>query len=75
MEMGNEQLTPGKLIKVLLVPDNNMQTAWQFAADWSIEEALERLWEWAKLVLNRDELNKKLVLAKDEGENTVLNYS
>ena len=75
MEMGNEQLTPGKLIKVLLVPDNNMQTAWQFAADWSIVEVLDRVWEWAKEVLNRDELKSKLLLAKDEGENTVLNYS
>ena len=75
MEVGNEQLTPGKLIKFLLVPDNYMQTAWHFAADWSLVEVLDRLWEWAKEVVNRDELDKKLLLAKDERENTLLNYS
>ena len=51
------------------------KTAWHFAADWSIVEALDRVWEWAKMFLNRDALNNKLFLDNDEGENTVLPYS
>jgi endo-1,4-beta-D-glucanase Y len=33
-------------------------------------EFLDKLWEWAKEVLNRDELNNKLLLAKDDEEMT-----
>ena len=45
------------------------------AANWSIVEILDKLWEWAKMFLNRDALNNKLFLDNDEGENTVLPYS
>ena len=55
----NDKLTPEKLIKFLLAHDIIKQIAWHFAADWSIVEAIDRLWEWAKEVLNRDELNNK----------------
>ena len=52
-----------------------MQTTWHLAANWSIVEILDKLWEWAKMFLNRDALNNKLFLDNDEGENTVLLYS
>ena len=52
----NEQMTQQELNKLLLIQDNNRQTAWHFSADWSVVEALGKLWEWAKDVLNKDEL-------------------
>ena len=34
-------------------------------------EVLDKLWEWAKKLLNTDELNNKLLLAKDDEENAI----
>ena len=38
-------------------------------------EAIENLWEWAKEILNTDELNNKLLLAMDNDEMTAFHHA
>jgi hypothetical protein len=37
-------------------------------------DVLEKLWEWAKEVLNTENLNNNLLLAKDNEGNTVFQH-
>jgi uncharacterized protein YfeS len=67
--------TAEQLKTLCLNQDKYGDTAWTLAVQRSKAEVLDKLREFAKEVLNRDELNNKLLLAKDEGENTVLPYS
>jgi len=45
------------------------------AVKWVIVEILDNLWDWAKQVLNTDELNNNLLLDKDKVERTVLPHA
>jgi hypothetical protein len=38
-------------------------------------DVLYKLWEWAQKLLNTEELNNCLLLAKDDEDNTVLQYT
>jgi hypothetical protein len=49
----------------LLAEDNHRRTAWHVAINKGEIEKLDEMWEWAKEVLNRDELINKLLLEKD----------
>jgi ankyrin repeat protein len=48
----------------MLKKDKDRQTAWHVAVRRGKVEVLDRLWEWAKEVINRDELNKNCFQAK-----------
>jgi len=50
----------------LLAKENRKRTAWQAAAEWGKTEPLEIIWEWTKAELSTEELNNKLLLAKDD---------
>ena len=50
----------------MLAQDNNRQSAWHVAVKWSNVMVLDKLSAWAKQFLNGDELNNKLLLAKDD---------
>ena len=52
-----------------------MQNSWHVAVRKSKAEVLDKLWEWAKEVLNRDEMNNKLLLAKDDEEMTAFHHA
>jgi hypothetical protein len=54
--LANEQLTTVELKELVLARDYNMQIAWHLAVRWGRVGVLDRLWEWAKRDLNRDEL-------------------
>jgi ankyrin repeat protein len=56
----------------LLAQDNHKKNAWHVAVKWDNIEVLGNLWEWAKEVINTDELNNKLLITKDDKGNTVL---
>jgi ankyrin repeat protein len=45
------------------------------AAERGNVEILDQLWAFAKEVRNRDDLNNKLLLAKDDDKNTVLHHA
>jgi hypothetical protein len=45
------------------------------AAERGKVDILDKLWDLAKEVLNRDDLNNKVVFAKDYEEKTVLNHA
>jgi ankyrin repeat protein len=71
----NEQLTPEKLKEIVLAHDTGMQTAWPEAVQWGKVEVLDKMWELAKKVLNRDELNNKLLLAREDTKKTFLHHA
>ena len=56
----------------MLTRDNLRKTAWNVATKRVKVEVLDKLWEWAKKLLNTDKLNNKLLLAKDDEENAIL---
>jgi len=45
-------------------------TAWHMATDCDNIELLQTIWEWAKQELTAEELRKRLLLAKDNREQT-----
>ena len=45
------------------------------AAQGDKVDVLDQLWEWTKEVLNTDEINNKLLLAKEYDEETVLHHA
>jgi ankyrin repeat protein len=63
------------LFKLLLAQGDKGQTAWHVAAEGGKVEILDKLWEWAKEVLNTDELNNNLLLAKDWFEQLALHHA
>jgi hypothetical protein len=44
-------------------------------AQWGKTEALEKIWEWAKAEMSTEDLNNKLLLAKDDRKQTVWYYA
>jgi ankyrin repeat protein len=59
----------------LLAQNNFKQTAWHLTARKGKVEIFDKLWEWAKEVLKRDDLNNKLLLAQDYNKETVLHVA
>jgi hypothetical protein len=51
-----EQLTQEELKELLLDQNNYRRTAWNMAVQGGTSEAIDKLWEEAQEVLNRDEL-------------------
>ena len=43
------------------------------AEEWDKMESLAETWEWAKLELSTEELNNKLLLAKDRKQTDITN--
>jgi hypothetical protein len=74
LKWANEQLTKDELSKGLLAEDNNTRTAWYLAVKEGEAEVLDKLWEWAKGVLIKDELNNELLLANDDEEMSALHH-
>ena len=64
-----DSLQPGEhsnaTIKMLLVKDDNGQTAWHVAAENESVEALGKMWEWAEVQPNSKALKEKLLLPND----------
>jgi len=58
----------------LLARDDQTRTAWQVAAEWGKTES-EKIWEWAKVEISTEDLNNKLLLAKDDIKQTVWHYA
>ena len=56
----------------MLVKFDGETTARHVAATMGNAEIFERLWEWAKEIQNKDELNKNVLLARDKREQTAL---
>ena len=59
----------------MLAQHNEKKTAWSMAVQEGKAKGLHKLWEWAKGLLNRDELNNILLLAKDDKEMTALHHA
>jgi hypothetical protein len=45
------------------------------AAQWGKTESLEKMWEWAKVEMSGEDVNNKLLLAKDDSKQTVWHYA
>jgi hypothetical protein len=58
----------------LLAEDYKRQTTWNLAVRLGKVEVQDKMWEWAKKVLNRDEIIRKLFVVRDEREKTVFHY-
>ena len=65
--LSKEQMSPEKLNK-LLGQNIQKQTAWHVAAELGNVGLLEKLYEWAKEVLNPDDLIYILFFPKDDNE-------
>jgi endo-1,4-beta-D-glucanase Y len=59
----------------VLAQDKGRQTAWHEAVQWGKVEVLDKMWEWTKKVLNRNELNNKLFSAREETKQTFLHHA
>ena len=71
----NEQLSQGELHKIMLAQDYKKRTAWNKAVQRGKADVVDKLWEWAKEVLNREELSNKLLMAKDDEEMTAFHHA
>jgi endo-1,4-beta-D-glucanase Y len=71
----NEQLTKEELKELVLAQDCKKQTAWYRAVECGKVEEIDKLWEWGKGNLNRDELNNEFLLAKDYTKSTALHQA
>jgi len=56
---------------LLLATDNMGNSVWHVAADWGTPEILQKVWEWAKEKLKREEISNKLLLATNKKGRTV----
>jgi ferredoxin-fold anticodon binding domain-containing protein len=64
-----------ELNKLLLARNNRKRTAWHMAAERGKVEILDKLWEWAKEVLKRDDMNNNLLLAEDYDKEIILHHA
>ena len=51
---------------MLLGTDTEGRTAWHTAAKRGNSEILQKIWDWAKENLTKEEINNKLLLVTDE---------
>jgi ankyrin repeat protein len=63
------------LNKLLLAENKNGQTAWHLAARDEKTQVLEKLVEWGKVKITKDDLSNKLMLAKDFDGDTAWHYA
>jgi ankyrin repeat protein len=75
MKWANGQLSKEDVNKLLLAEGKLRRTAWHVAVNKGEIEKIDELWEWAKEVLNSDELNNKLLLAIDDEGETALHHA
>jgi ankyrin repeat protein len=54
----------------LLAQDHYGRTAWHLAAEWGNTVLLQKLWEWAKQTLTREEIKSKLLLGEIQNKKT-----
>ena len=55
---------------MLLGTDKDGKTAMHYAATWGNSDILQKLWEWAKENLTREEINNNLLLDTDKDGRT-----
>jgi len=60
---------------LLLGTDKNGRTAWHYAAKWGNSENLQKVREWAKENLTKEERNNKLLLSTDKDGRTAWHYA
>ena len=63
------------LVKLLLAQGKGGKTSWHVAVEEAHRDVLEKLWECAKKVLNRDQLNINFLLNKGDAKMTALHQA
>jgi len=60
---------------LLLGTDKEGRTAWHYAAKFGNSNILQKVWEWAKESLTKEEINDKLLLGTDKDGRTTWHYA
>jgi len=60
---------------LLLGTDKNGMTAWHYAFLWANSEIIQKVWEWAKENITKEEISDKLLLGTVKDRMTAWHYT